>query len=85
MSDRNSQEQGRGHGRKKKSEEELWKKLPILKGEERIEALNFLGHSAYERADFASAAIFSEEVAAAWLNENSTLNNSLDETKYLNT
>jgi tetratricopeptide (TPR) repeat protein len=74
VSERNSQEHGRGHGRKKKSEEELWKALPILRGEERIEALNFLGHSAYEREDFASAAIFSEEVAAAWLNENSTLN-----------
>lgn len=74
MSERNNQEQGRGDGRKKKSEEELWKTLPILKGEERIEALNFLGHSAYEREDFASAAIFSEEVAAAWLKENSTLN-----------
>jgi tetratricopeptide (TPR) repeat protein len=74
MSERNSQEHGRGHGRKKKSEEEFWKVLPILKGEERIEALNFLGHSAYEREDFASAAIFSEETAAAWLSENSTLN-----------
>lgn len=74
MSERNNQEHGRGHGRNKKSEEEFWKVLPILKGEERIEALNFLGHSAYEREDFASAAIFSEETAAAWLSENSTLN-----------
>ena len=72
MSERNSQ--GPGRGKKKKSEEELWKALPILKGEERIEALNFLGHSAYEREDFASAAIFSEEAASAWLSENSTLN-----------
>jgi len=74
MSERNNQEHGRSHGRKKKTEEEFWKALPILKGEERIEALNFLGHSAFEREDFASAAIFSEEVAAEWLNENSTLN-----------
>ncbi len=72
MSDRNNY--GPGRGRKKKSEEELWKALPTLRGEERIEALNVLGHSAFGREDFSSAAIFSEEVAAAWLKENSTLN-----------
>jgi len=74
MSERNNQEHGRNHGRKKKTEEDFWKALPVLTGEERIEALNFLGHSAFEREDFASAAIFSEEVAAAWMKENSTLN-----------
>jgi len=73
MSEKNHHAHGRGHG-KKQSEEEFWKALPILKGEERIEALNFLGHSAYEREDYASAAIFSEEVASAWTEQHSVLN-----------
>ena len=74
MSENNHRDHSRGRGGKKKNEEELWKSLPVLKGEERIEALNFLGHSAYEREDFASAAIFSEETAAAWIAEHSVLN-----------
>jgi len=72
MPGRDSQESGRG--KKKNSEEELWKTLPMLKGEERIEALNFLGRKAFEREDFASAAIFSEEAASTWLKEKSSLN-----------
>ena len=74
MSEHNHRDHGRGRGGKKKNEEELWKSLPVLKGEDRIEALNFLGHSAYEREDFASAAIFSEETALAWIVEHSILN-----------
>jgi len=74
MSENNHRDHGRGRGGKKKNEEELWKSLPVLKGEDRIEALNFLGHSAYEREDFASAAIFSEETALAWIVEHSILN-----------
>jgi tetratricopeptide (TPR) repeat protein len=74
MSENNHGNHGRGRGGKKKNEEELWKSLPILKGEDRIEALNFLGHSAYDREDFASAAIFSEEAASAWIAELSVLN-----------
>ena len=74
MSENHHRDHGRNRGGTKKNEEELWKTLPVLKGEERIEALNFLGHSAYDREDFASAAIFSEETASAWIIENSVLN-----------
>jgi hypothetical protein len=74
MSEINDHSNSRSSSKKKKTEEYFWKSLPTLKGEDRIEALNYLGHKAYDREDFASAAIFAEETAATWLKVNATLN-----------
>jgi tetratricopeptide (TPR) repeat protein len=80
MSHHNHSHESDGRG-KKRSTEELWKRLPQLTGEERIEALDILGNSSFEREDYASAAIFAEETAREWLSQNSKVNAAM---AYLN-
>jgi tetratricopeptide (TPR) repeat protein len=74
MSEHNHGHHGNGHGKRKKSVDELWKRLPKLTGEERIEALDILGRSSFDQEDYASAAIFAEETAKVWLAQNSKIN-----------
>lgn len=74
MSQHNHSHHNAGHGKRKKSIEELWKLLPKLNGEERIEALDILGRSSFETEDYASAAIFAEETAKAWISQNLKIN-----------